>query len=527
MSLILISVIGSPGDPSKPETQRYREAKYDFGDSDPETTEFFFTALIKRYRPEVFYLLGTEKSIWDRVDEVKKNFYFDYQKVLIPFGVNEAEIWKIFETIVSLDLSGKEVVIDVTHGFRSIPFAVFMAVSYFKAVRQDVVVRDVLYGNFEAGRRTGIAPVVKLNSLLDMNEWIRAARRFIQYGDGDLLIEKLSGHDSEGQLREFLNAFSTFVDNLRLNYVSQIVPSAKKLIKTYRGSVKEHLHQIAPFKLLEPLIKKRLQILLMDEPEWRKQWRVADWFFASRQYSQAVIVLRECHYTFICELMGLKIWSRFARENQAKEIIYYLKSAYEPAKKQLRIQLSQTQSKSLSKIAELISGELFQRWACLLCDVDETRNRVGHALMRGGEKKETEIEPGQQISKIAVLIQETAFVLEKIDKLPTSVRVQLSQLLKAITKNSPPRLYLIVNEGVHPIVEDLKQQFGENIEYEVVTRGNVTLEEEAQVARRVKEILEKHHGREIVIVPSGLPYLITVVYNTVYQITSKHPVYLQ
>ncbi|RMG33210.1 MAG: hypothetical protein D6732_12385, partial [Methanobacteriota archaeon] len=90
----------------------------------------------------------------------------------------------------------------------------------------------------------------------------------------------------------------------------------------------------------------------------------------------------------------------------------------------------------------------------------------------------------------------------------------------------PPRLYLIVNEGVHPIVEDLKQQFGENIEYEVVTRGNVTLEEEAQVARRVKEILEKHRGREIVIVPSGLPYLITVVYNTVYQITSKHPVYL-
>jgi 2-hydroxy-3-keto-5-methylthiopentenyl-1-phosphate phosphatase len=80
---------------------------------------------------------------------------------------------------------------------------------------------------------------------------------------------------------------------------------------------------------------------------------------------------------------------------------------------------------------------------------------------------------------------------------------------------------------VHPIVEDLKKQYGADIRYEVVTRGNVSLDEEAQIARRVKEIVEANHGAEFVIVPSGLPYIVTVVYNTVLQITSKHPVYLQ
>ncbi len=80
---------------------------------------------------------------------------------------------------------------------------------------------------------------------------------------------------------------------------------------------------------------------------------------------------------------------------------------------------------------------------------------------------------------------------------------------------------------MHPIVEDLKKQFGEEIEYEVVIRGHVELGEEAAVAKRVKEILEKHHGKEFVIVPSGLSYWITLVYNTVLQITSTHPVYLQ
>ncbi|RMD89833.1 MAG: hypothetical protein D6813_10055, partial [Calditrichaeota bacterium] len=85
-------------------------------------------------------------------------------------------------------------------------------------------------------------------------------------------------------------------------------------------------------------------------------------------------------------------------------------------------------------------------------------------------------------------------LLKDISQLTPEITEEVQSLLQTLYEksNDAPRLYLIVNEGVHPIMEDLKQQFGENIEYEVVTRGNVTLEEEAQVARRVKEILEKH-----------------------------------
>ncbi len=120
-------------------------------------------------------------------------------------------------------------------------------------------------------------------------------------------------------------------------------------------------------------------------------------------------------------------------------------------------------------------------------------------------------------------------LLKGVNGLTPKIQEEIRSLLKDISEKSgsPSRLYLIVNEGVHPIVEDLKRQFGADIRYEVVTRGNVSLDEEAAIARRVKEILQKHHGAEFVIVPSALPYLITVVYNTVHQITSKHPIYLQ
>ncbi len=135
----------------------------------------------------------------------------------------------------------------------------------------------------------------------------------------------------------------------------------------------------------------------------------------------------------------------------------------------------------------------------------------------------------QKNKRIHYWLQTGRELLKEVNHLPPEIKQEIHSFIQTFLVDSDfsPRLYLIVNEGVHPIVEDLKKQFGEGIEYEVVTRGNIELDEEAAVAKRVKEILEKHHGKEFVIVPSGLPYLITVVYNTVYQITSKHPVYLQ
>ncbi|MHA1279626.1 MAG: hypothetical protein ACTSQ8_20680 [Candidatus Helarchaeota archaeon] len=89
------------------------------------------------------------------------------------------------------------------------------------------------------------------------------------------------------------------------------------------------------------------------------------------------------------------------------------------------------------------------------------------------------------------------------------------------------RVFVVVNEGVHPITEFLKNQYGSDITIEVVTWGNVSMEEDRKIADRVKEIAHKYSEVEFVLVPSGLPYIITLIYNTLHQVTSRHPVYLQ
>jgi CRISPR-associated DxTHG motif protein len=517
---VLISTIG------KPRSGSYDLAKYRFGEN-VEETDFFFLPLLKHYKPAQLYLLGTKDSIWQKVDEAKNLDSFDYNKVIIPFGTSTEEIWEIFEKIVNLPLNNVNIIIDITHGFRAIPFAVFLATLYFQAVRDDVKVIDILYGNYEAkDKKTGIAPVVHLDAFVEMNEWIRAASRFTRYGDGDLLIQKLEPYNTYGQLTEFLKRFRILVDNLMLNYVSQITPSAKKLSDVSKKS-RIALREVAPFRLLEGPIRDRLNILLKEEPEWKKEWRVAEWFFSSRKYSQAVIVLREIFYTYICERLGMKIWNSRVREKEAGEIIYLLQIGVEKIRKQLNASPSQAQLDLLKKIEKTIGSTLMKKWAYLLFEVSDARNRVGHALMRGGGGSKRAPDPGEQIKMLGSWLKYTNEILSEIDKLPRQSRNELFEYLNLLRTPSFPRLYLIVNEGVHPIVEDLKKQYGADIRYEVVTRGNVSLDEEAQIARRVKEIVEANHGAEFVIVPSGLPYIVTVVYNTVLQITSKHPVYLQ
>lgn len=88
------------------------------------------------------------------------------------------------------------------------------------------------------------------------------------------------------------------------------------------------------------------------------------------------------------------------------------------------------------------------------------------------------------------------------------------------------KVFIIANQGLHNITEALEEQFGTAI-VEVITQGNVNLNEEINIAKKVKEIAKAHYGAEFILVPSGLQYIVTVIYNTLQQITGKHPVFLQ
>ncbi len=93
-------------------------------------------------------------------------------------------------------------------------------------------------------------------------------------------------------------------------------------------------------------------------------------------------------------------------------------------------------------------------------------------------------------------LQQGEILLAELETLSAEDENRIAELLQKLRAKSTftPRLYLLANEGVHPIVADLQKQYGADIRYEVVARGNVSLDQEAAIARRVKKIVEADHN---------------------------------
>lgn len=188
----------------------YQQATYVFADGQQTRTAFFGAALMQRLRPQRTLLLGTAGSMWDVLDidlesaewaelgEATENGTVDQalldrastrarsslpgaELVLIPFCRNEHEQMSLLSDLASRVGEGERVVLDITHGFRHLPVLALVAARYLSHVRKAVV-EDIYYGALEM-TANGATPVVKLDGLLRMLDWIEALAAHDASGD--------------------------------------------------------------------------------------------------------------------------------------------------------------------------------------------------------------------------------------------------------------------------------------------------------------------------------------------------------
>ncbi len=109
----------------------------------------------------------------------------------IPDGRSEAELWQIYSAMIEGLPPGCRVVLDVTHGFRSLPMVALLAALYLRQ-SDRVQVEQILYGAWEArDQTTNTAPVFDLTPFLDMANWMSAANVFLKTGHGGLIADLL------------------------------------------------------------------------------------------------------------------------------------------------------------------------------------------------------------------------------------------------------------------------------------------------------------------------------------------------
>jgi CRISPR-associated DxTHG motif protein len=182
--MIIVTALGT-GD--------YKNTKYVWGDYPPCETNLFPVALAKWLKPSEMRVLLTpvakEHPNWKTLQsQLKGKVRLD--PIDIPQGGSEEELWALFSRLTQELPSKDEVVLDITHGFRSLPFVAMLAATFLR-IANDVKIRHIVYGAFEAKDEDGAVPVFDLTPLVELLEWASATDRFLATGDARRIAEFL------------------------------------------------------------------------------------------------------------------------------------------------------------------------------------------------------------------------------------------------------------------------------------------------------------------------------------------------
>lgn len=235
----------------------------------------------------------------------------DYERLPIPVGESENELWDVFITIAETVPEGAEITIDVTHGFRSQPLLALAVGLYLQAVK-GVSIERVVYGAYEARSGDGpddTSPVFDLTAFVDLATWATAARLSMQYGDATPLqriLHDLHGktyRQEHGYQSRSLYDVGTSLDGLMQALATvrpeQAIEQAQALpdsLSQVEDDI-EQLPQSRPLKALLDPFRERFEPMgsddLFSESGFKAQAQMLRFYLETDQYQQAITLARE------------------------------------------------------------------------------------------------------------------------------------------------------------------------------------------------------------------------------------------
>lgn len=225
---------------------KYLPCQYKFNDELSGVVTYVQTAT-RKFFPEISkcILFCTDEaaaSHWEGLVAEFQKFGFPMpEKVGIPSGGSEDELWKIFDIVCNHVADEEKVIFDVTHSYRSLPIVMTVLVNYLESLRQ-VQLCGCYYGAFEklgparkveeeiARPEDRVADIFDLTGFFSLNDWTRAIGDFQKYGTARELSEvvkrelvRLSLDDEKSQrLKDALACVQEFCEATRLGNVSRL-----------------------------------------------------------------------------------------------------------------------------------------------------------------------------------------------------------------------------------------------------------------------------------------------------------------
>lgn len=378
--MIAVSFLGLGAKNKETGVYEYKQTKYEYGGRVVETC--YFPYAVKEFTtPVKLAVIMTETASGAHSERLQEKC--EYESIIIPEGKTEKEIWDIFGKIADYVPENEEVILDITHGFRSQPVILLACLIYLKALK-NVKLLKILYAAFEARDENNITPVFDLKPFLDLMDWSYGVYEFVNNGNSkefkNLLInahrnsylsnnaEKAKKLLSAGTiLEEFTNALSL------INIKEALRASAEyKFFIPQITNDTENISEAKPFNLLLDKIANKLESVgeqyneNKNEEFIKSNLEIIKWYLETEQYPQAITLMNECFITFHCVKNGVNVYDRNEREVESK----YLGSL---------IPNHREENKNYSDF-EKMTGELWNK-------LSELRNKVNHAFMRKENEK--------------------------------------------------------------------------------------------------------------------------------------------
>lgn len=309
MSNILITNLGK----GRRNADGYLKIKYRLDENESRETPFIGQALLELIPAiDKVVVLGTAGSIWDAwwqadetllekhaefltmlsgkvqneeedigalselADILTNHFGKEVQCKYIPDGLDEESQLNILQVIDNIGAKGDDIYLDVTHGFRHLPMIELLS-AFLK--RNDFNIKKIYYGALERSI-DGVAPVIDLKGLFNLQEWIEAMSVLRETGNVMPLsrIESMKGFCADLEQYQFF---------IQMNNVGNARGCANRI----RGKIKDG---DLPAEAI--LFKAQLESIFdwgRDQEYANRQLRQAKRAMQTGDYLRAIILLNE------------------------------------------------------------------------------------------------------------------------------------------------------------------------------------------------------------------------------------------
>ncbi|ABB13876.1 TIGR02221 family CRISPR-associated protein [Carboxydothermus hydrogenoformans] len=366
MRVKLISFLG---------TNKYIPCRYKFEEEISSPSYFIQMALVelltKKFSYEIEAVIFTTDEAFEKnwlkgegypgLVEVfneyqQRNPKFKFRNVMVPSGLFENEIIKIFSKIYNEVEENDNLVFDLTHSFRSLPFLTGIILNYTRLLK-NVNILGVYYGAFEVlgpvreveekypDVNDRVAPVISLNYFLEISDWVLAADSFLNSGNAGRIaalaqkgfksIESPEVKRNNNLLQKIareINKFSLSIATCRaldlagetrtieangqrviLNHKPGIVESLKEMLE---NAAYDEIPELKPFYPIINKIKENFKNFTEDVVENINH--ITAWCLEHDLVMQGYTFLRENIITALCLLNGFDEKDQNSRELQGK-----------------------------------------------------------------------------------------------------------------------------------------------------------------------------------------------------------------